>query len=118
MIAALLAMLMPTALWGNSTTYYYAALKAQVSSTGGGKVYAGTSNSAPSASSYKADFSQSSNQSSTTENESKNFHAFASANEGYEFSHWSTSNGGTSASTANPYTVAVKCSSSMKMLKV
>ena len=112
MIAALLAFL-PTMLFANtgSPTTYYAALKASVSSSGGGKVYAGTSNSAPSASSYKADSSTSSNQSSTTKDESKNFYAFASADEGYEFSHWSTSNDGTSASTANPYTVGVKCSS-------
>ena len=115
-MAFLLALLAPImSAWaggGDTPTTYYAALKASVSSSGGGKVYAATSNSAPSASSYKADSSQSSNQSSTTQNESKNFYAFASANEGYEFSHWSTSNGGTSASTANPYTVGVKCSSS------
>ncbi|MBQ8125979.1 MAG: hypothetical protein IJ173_08880 [Kiritimatiellae bacterium] len=113
MIAALLAFL-PTMLWANtgSSTTYYAALKTSVSSSGGGKVYADKSNSTPAASSYSASSSTSSNQSSTTKDEAKNFYAFASADEGYEFSHWSTSNGGTSASTANPYTVAVECSSS------
>ena len=117
MIAALLAMLMPTVLFagGGSTTTYYAALKAQVSGncSGMGKVYAGTSTTAPSASSYNASSSQSSNQSSTTQNEEKTFTAFAQENEGYEFLGWSTSNNGTTyASTSKSYSVKVKCSSS------
>lgn len=117
-MAFLLAVFAPmTQVWaggGGSTTYYYAALKAQVSSnsSGMGKVYAGTSNSAPSASSYKVDYSQSSSQNSTTENEKKNFYAFAQANDGYEFVGWSTSDNGSTSSSASPYTVQVACSSS------
>ena len=112
MIVALLAMMLPTVLWaGGGSTTYYAALKAQVSSnsSGWGKVYAGTSNSLGA---YATPSSQSPNQSSTTQNDEKTFYAFAQANDGYEFSHWSTSDNGTSASTANPYSVKVKCSSS------
>ncbi len=98
MIAALLAMLMPTVLWaGGSSTTYYAALKAQVSSnsSGMGKVYAGTSNSAPSASSYNASSSQTSAQESETQNSTKDLYAFALPNDGYEFVGWSRSNNGT-----------------------
>ena len=40
------------------------------------------------------------------------FYAFAQADTGYEFAGWSTSDGGTVSSTANPYAVTVKCSSS------
>ncbi len=116
-MAFLLAILAPVMqVWAGSggSTTYYAALKAQVSSnsSGMGKVYAGTSNSAPSASSYKADYSQSSSQNSTTENEKKNFYAFAQANDGYEFVGWSTSNNGSTSSSASPYTVQVACTSS------
>lgn len=110
LIAALAPMMQ--ALAGGSSTTYYAALKAQVSSdsSGMGKVYAGTSNSAGT---YATPSSQSSNQSSTTQNEEKTFYAFAQANDGYEFLGWSTTeNGTTYASTASPYSVKVKCSSS------
>ena len=116
MIAALLAMLLPMAVFatGGGSTTYYAALKAQVSgnSSGMGKVYAGTSNSTPSASSYNASSSQSSNQSDTSSGTKKTFYAFAQANDGYEFVGWSTSNNGSNASTSNPYSVQVACSSS------
>ena len=96
-IAALLAILMPTVLLaGGSSTTYYAALKAQVSGncSGMGKVYAGTSNSAPSASSYDASSSQTSAQESTTQNSTKDLYAFALPNDGYEFVGWSRSNNG------------------------
>ena len=115
LMAFLLAALAPMAqVWANTggSTTYYAALKAQVSSnsTGMGKVYANTSNSAGT---YATPSSQSSNQSSTTQNEEKTFYAFAQANDGYEFLGWSTTeNGTTYASTASPYAVKVKCSSS------
>ena len=97
MIAALLAMLLPTmVLAGGSSTTYYAALKAQVSGncSGMGKVYAGTSNSAPSASSYDASSSQTSAQESETQNSTKDLYAFALPNDGYEFVGWSRSNNG------------------------
>ncbi|MBQ7382487.1 MAG: InlB B-repeat-containing protein [Paludibacteraceae bacterium] len=97
--------------WGLGTTYY-SALKAQVSSgspSGSGKVYAGTSNTAGT---YVEGTSTSSSQSSSTENDAKTFYAFAQANEGYSFTGWSTSNGGSIVSTDNPYQVTVKCSSS------
>ena len=98
MIAVLLAMLLPTMLFagGNGSTTYYAALKAQVSGncSGMGKVYAGTSTSAPSASSYNASSSQTSAQESETQNSTKNLYAFALPNEGYEFVGWSKSNNG------------------------
>ena len=96
--------------WATSTTYY-AALKAQVSSTGGGKVYAGTS---ATAGTYVEGSSTSSSQTSTTQNDEKTFYAFAQANEGYSFIGWSTANGESIVSTNNPYSVSVKCSSSTK----
>lgn len=115
-IAFLIVALAPlTQAWadpGGGSKTYYAALKAQVSSnsSGMGKVYAGKSNSAGT---YATPSSQSPNQSSTTQNEEKTFYAFAQANEGYEFVGWSTTeNGTTYASTASPYSVKVKCSSS------
>ena len=111
--ATLLSMLAPVAqMWASTgSTTYYAALKAQVSSesTGMGKVYAGTSDSAGT---YATPSSQSSNLSSTTQNDEKTFYAFAQANDGYEFLGWSTTeNDTTYASTANPYPVKGKCES-------
>ena len=94
-------------MWGFGSTYY-SALKAQVSSTGGGKVYAGTSTTAGT---YVDGSSTSDSQSSETENEEKAFYAFAKANEGYSFTGWSSTNGGSIVSINNPYKVTVKCSS-------
>ncbi len=95
--------------WAGGSTTYYSALKATVSSTGGGKVYAGTSNSAGT---YVEGTSTSDKQSSTTQNEAKNFYAFAQSNDGYSFTGWSTTKGGDVVSTDNPYKVTVNCSSS------
>lgn len=110
LFAGLLAVLPMTSAWagGDSSKTYYAALKTQVSSTGGGKVYAGTSNSAGA---YAAT-STSGSQNSTTKDASKTFYAFAQADTGFEFAGWSNTDGGTVVSTANPYSVLVKCSSS------
>ena len=114
MIIAVLAMLMPTMLFGGGkSSTYYSALKTQMSSksTGMGKVYAGTSQTAPATSNYQETSSQSSNQSSSTKDAAKTFYAFATENEGYEFVGWSTSENGTTTSSDNPYAVSVKCSS-------
>ena len=109
LFARLVSVLPMTSAWaGGSTTTYYAALKAAVSETGGGKVYAGTSQTPGT----YATSSTSSAQSSTTQDEGKTFYAFAQADSGFEFAGWSTSDGGTVSSTANPYAVTVKCSSS------
>lgn len=107
---AVLALLLPvTHAWGGGdSTTYYAALKASVSSSGGGKVYAGTGNTAGT----YATSSTSDTQKSTTKDEGKTFKAFAQADEGFEFAGWSTTDGGTATSTDNPYSVTVKCSSS------
>ena len=107
MIAALLAMLLPTALFatgggGNSTTYY-AALKAQVSSSGGGKVYASTSDSTPSSSSFGSGNTAQNSGSS----DSFTFYAHAQANEGYKFKNWT----GDFSSTDNPYKASVTATS-------
>ena len=105
MIAALLAMLLPTMLFANTggSTTYYAALKAQVSSTGGGKVYASTSSSTPSSSSFgSGNTAQDSGSSSGF-----TFYAHAQANEGYKFKNWT----GDFSSTDNPYKASVTATS-------
>ena len=107
LVAGLLAVLPMSSAWASSTTTYYAALKAAVSSTGGGKVYAGTSNSAGT---YAAT-STSDSQNSTTKDASKTFYAFAQADSGYEFAGWSDTDGGTANNTDNPRKVTVSCSS-------
>ena len=111
LFAGLLAVLPMTSVWagGSTTTYYYGALKATVSSTGGGKVYAATSNSTPSSDKYVATNVQSAQNKS--ESQTMTFYAFAQANEGYEFGGWATSDGGAAASTDNPYAVSFDASS-------
>lgn len=111
----ILALLLPmTQAWagtgGGSTTTYYAALKAQVSSnsSGMGTVYAGTSQTAGT---YSSPTSTSSSQSSTTKDADKTFYAFAKANDGYEFKGWSASDNGTDLGTTSPLAQKVLCSS-------
>lgn len=89
---------------------YYAALKAQVSSdsSGMGKVYAGTSETAGT---YSDTSSKSATQNTTTQNAEKTFYAFAQANEGYEFKGWSTTDNGTDLGSKSPLSTKVKCSS-------
>ena len=112
MMRKLLALLLMSLCAGTALawdTYYYAALKAQVSSnsSGMGKVYAGTSQTAGT---YSDATSTSASQSSTTEGAGKTFYAFAQANDGYEFKGWSTSDNGTDLGTASPISQTVKCS--------
>ena len=92
-----------------NSTSYYAGLTTTVAkkSSGMGKVYAGTSKTA---SSYDAT-SMSASSSSTTENEGLTFYASAQANEGYEFTGWSDTDGGDVSNTENPREVKVKASS-------
>lgn len=108
----ILALFLPmTQAWaGGGSTTYYAALTAQVSSksSGMGTVYAGTSNTAGSATYSEI---SSASQNSTTQGASKTFYAFAKANEGYEFKGWSASENGMELGTNNPLSQTVKCSS-------
>lgn len=100
--------------WG-SDTHYYAQLRTKVASnnTAGGKVYAGTSNSAPEASAYVTD-SSSDKQDATNDGSgpAKTFYAFAKAEEGYSFTGWYTGDNGTGdyLGNASPLTVQVNAS--------
>ncbi len=109
MISALLAMLLPTmdALGENSD--YYAALKVQVSSksSGYGKVYASTSDTAPAQNVYVPDNMTSDTQkisAQETPTDTRDFYGFALANDGYEFAGWSKSDNGTDLGTGSPIT--------------
>jgi len=88
---------------------YYAKLTAKVSGSGGGTVSAGTSRTAGT---YAAT-STSGTASTTTKGGSVSLYAFAKANDGYVFSHWSESDGGpamSSTATTSPYEVKVATS--------
>ena len=113
MIAALLAMMLPiTQVWATGTTYY-AAIKANVSSSGGGKVYASTSDSETS-SSYGDSTTATATGSSNVDGDSASItlYAFAKADYGYKLSGWSTTDGGTilSKSNVNPYSITITSS--------
>ncbi|MGN0887890.1 MAG: hypothetical protein ACI4UY_03315 [Kiritimatiellia bacterium] len=109
-LLTILALFLPMAqAWaGGSTTTYYAALKAQVSSqsSGMGTVYAGTTKTAGT-----YDTASTSSADSENKGEEKTFYAFAKANDGYAFKGWSTLDNGTDLGTASPISQTVKCSS-------
>ncbi len=112
LLLTLVLLVLANSAWAGGSTYY-SQLKAQVSSaspTGSGKVYAATSSTATPT---YSDSSTSDTQSSSTENESKTFYAFAQAESGYLFKGWSSADNSTTiASTSNPYSVNIQCSSS------
>lgn len=113
LLLTLILLVLANSAWAGHPTTYYSQLKAQVSSaspTGSGKVYAATSNTATPT---YSDSSTSDTQSSSTENESKTFYAFAQSESGYLFKGWSSADNSTTiASTSNPYSVNIQCSSS------
>lgn len=100
-LLTILALFLPMAqAWaGGSTTTYYAALKAQVSSqsSGMGTVYAGTTKTAGT-----YDTASTSSADSENKGEEKTFYAFKG---------WSTLDNGTDLGTASPISQTVKCSS-------
>ncbi len=90
---------------GFAATYYYTKVIAQVSAAGGGKVCIGTTNALVADKSlYDLTYELVQTNTSTT---SKYFYLCAIPEEGYEFSHWSTSDGGSSTSKNNPYNYRV-----------
>ena len=86
---------------GNSTTYY-AKVTAKVSNTGGGKVYASTSNTTPAASDYS---STKTAQGSKTD-AGVTLYIFATPNDGYAFKGWSKTDNKYDLGTNSPYTVS------------
>ena len=82
--------------WGGDS-HYYAKLRTKVASnsTGGGLVYASTTNSEPASNAYVED--KTSDQQDATNNSggAKTFYAFAKANDNYSFTGWYTGDNGT-----------------------
>ena len=96
-------MIMMLAMFGYAQGFsatYYAKVIAKVSSSGGGKVYINTANNKGDEANYDTTYELVQTNTSTT---SKYFYLCAIPEEGYEFSHWSTTDGGSSASSNNPY---------------
>ena len=110
MIAALLAMLLPTMVFGGSTYYYKMHLKVSSNSTGKGLVYAKSDTTElPSGATFVTETTVTH---SRYDNKSVNTgSAFAKANYGYVFKGWSSQDNSTTyVSTANPYTPVVSSS--------
>ncbi len=109
----LLSLFASTSAWASS---YYASLTTKVANTGGGKVYASTSNSQPSADKYDESSGPVQSASTSTSGGSVNLYAFAKANDGYEFKGWATSESGATsyASTDNPWTASLAAATSDK----
>ena len=99
--------------WGYDT-HYYAKLQTKVASnsTGGGLVYASTTNSEPASNAYVVD--KTSDQQDATNNSGgeKTSYAFAKANDNYSFTGWYTGDNGTGDFLGNesPLTVPVNAS--------
>ena len=110
MIAALLAMLLPTVVWGGNTYYYKMHLTVSSNSTGKGLVYAKSDTTElPSGATFVTETTVTH---SRYDNKSVNTgSAFAKANYGYVFKGWSSQDNSTTyVSTANPYTPVVSSS--------
>ena len=86
--------------WASTT--YYAQVTAKVSNTGGGKVYASTSNSTPAANNYSE--TSSSAQGNKTDAQ-VTLYIFATAKDGYAFKGWSKTENKYDLGTNSPYTV-------------
>ena len=120
MIAALLAMLLPTVAWGGGTATYYAKLTTGLTSsspTGSGTVYIGET-AATSSSTYSADTRSKTNSASEDYSSSKpsslnvTFYLSAKASYGYKFVGWydNVAGTGTAKSSNADYSPSVKAS--------
>ena len=105
MIAALLALLLPTMVWGGTT--YYAKLNVGIASsspTGSGTVYAAKTSTATSGSASATD---------NGDGTSFTLYAFSKANYGYKLKGWATDQSGNSIvsdSNKNPFPVLIDAS--------
>ena len=83
-------------------TTYYAKVTAKVSNTGGGKVYASTSDATPAANNYSGTSSSAQNNAT---NPGVTLYIFATAKDGYAFKGWSKTENKYDLGTNSPYTV-------------
>ena len=101
MIAAMLAMLLPSVVWGSFHSKHYG--KMTVTASGSGTVYLSTQSSGATS----GDTSYSWNCNSSSGNDSATRYCYAKPNRGYKFTGWS----GYATSTDNPYALTLSATS-------